>query len=84
VPCPFRLLARRRVGSGGSRCGVLFFPRVLVEFVGFVGGAYHPSRRARIIKVGLNTLSQYMELLVWEPQLAGEAGRRLTLGRPTP
>src|SRR5438128_7710959 len=35
VPCPRALLARRRGGSVGSRCGSLFFPRVLVQLVRF-------------------------------------------------
>src|SRR6059036_881891 len=33
VPCPLRLLARRRGGSAGSACGMPFFPRVLVHLV---------------------------------------------------
>src|SRR5439155_17550511 len=34
VPWPRFLLARRRGGSGGSRCRTPFFPRVLVQLVG--------------------------------------------------
>src|SRR5947209_6587736 len=33
VPWPRRLLARRRGGSAGSRCGTPFFPRILVCLV---------------------------------------------------
>jgi hypothetical protein len=39
-----------------------FFPRVLVQLVGFEGGAYHHSRRCRLIDVGLNTLPEGMKL----------------------
>ena len=35
VPCPRRLLARRRGGSSGSACLRPFFPRVLEHLVGF-------------------------------------------------
>src|SRR5260370_2258174 len=35
VPCPRALLARRRGGSAGSRCGSLFFPRILVQLIRF-------------------------------------------------
>src|SRR3954454_3140669 len=34
VPWPRTLLARRRGGSSGSGCGMPFFPRILVGFVG--------------------------------------------------
>src|SRR5712691_45234 len=35
VPCPRAVLARRRGGSAGSRCGSLFSPRVLVQLIRF-------------------------------------------------
>src|SRR5258708_20534616 len=35
VPCPRCLLARRRGGSAGSRWGSLFFPGILIQFIGF-------------------------------------------------
>ena len=63
VPCPLCLLARRRGGSVGSRYGVLFFPRVLVEFVGLKGRPTHPLRRGGLVQVALNPLPQGVELL---------------------
>ena len=54
VPGPFRVLARRRGGSGGSGGGVLVCPRVLGQRVGFDGGADHDRRRCRLVAVGLN------------------------------
>src|SRR5260221_5689718 len=35
VPCPRCLLARRRGGSAGSRCGSPFFPRILIHLIRF-------------------------------------------------
>src|SRR5712692_403235 len=35
VPWPWALLARRRGGSAGSRCGSLFSPRVLIQLIRF-------------------------------------------------
>src|SRR5258708_26053626 len=35
VPCPRCLLARRRGGSAGSRCGSPFFPRILIQLICF-------------------------------------------------
>jgi hypothetical protein len=62
VPCPLRLLARRRGGSVGSGCGVLFFPGVVVQLVGFEGCPLHHLDRGGLVEVTLNTLPQGMEL----------------------
>jgi hypothetical protein len=56
VPCPFRLLARRRGGSSGSGWGVLFSPRVLVQLGGLKGRAGHHARRRSGVQVGLDAL----------------------------
>ena len=58
---------------------MLFFPRVLVQFVGLKGRARHNLSRGGRVEVGLDALPQGMELLARQLQLAGEAGCRLTL-----
>ena len=63
VPCPFRLLARRRGGSAGSGWGVLCFPRVLVQFVRLKGGAGHQVGGRGRVQMGLETLPQGMQRL---------------------
>lgn len=63
VPCPFRVLARRRGRSVGARCGVLLFPRVVVPLISFKGGPHHHSCRGRLIEVGLHPPPEGMELL---------------------
>jgi hypothetical protein len=78
---PF-LLARRRGGSAGSRWGVLFFPRVLVQLVGLKSGAGHDIGRRGLIEVGLEALPQGMELLARQAQFAREARRGFALGHP--
>jgi hypothetical protein len=61
---------------------VLGFPRVLIPLVSLKGGAgHHPGRRG-LVQVGLNPPPSRMELFARDPQLAREAGRRLTLGNP--
>jgi hypothetical protein len=62
VPCPFRLLARRRGGSSGSGWGVLVFPRVLVPCVGLKGRAGHDASRRGGVQVGWDALPQGMPL----------------------
>jgi hypothetical protein len=63
VPCPVRVLARRRGGAVGSRGGGLFCPRVLVARIRRKGGAGHdPGRRGRV-QVGLQALSERVALL---------------------
>lgn len=63
VPCPFRLLARRRGGSAGSGWGVLLFPRILVPFVRLKGRAGHQVGWRGRMQMGLETLPQGMQLL---------------------
>jgi hypothetical protein len=63
VPCPFRLLARRRGGSAGAGWGGLFFPRVLGQFVRLKGGAGHYVGWRDGVQRGLDTLPQGMQLL---------------------
>jgi hypothetical protein len=73
VPCPVRLFARRRGGSAGSRCGVLFFPGVLVQFVGFKRRAGHHIGWCGVVQVRLHPLAQRVQLLAGHAQLAGQA-----------
>jgi hypothetical protein len=63
---------------------VLFSPRVVVQLVGFEGGAYHHSRRCRLLAVGLHPLPEGLELCACETPRAGEASRRRALRHPTP
>jgi hypothetical protein len=58
VPCPFRLLARRRGGSSGSGGGVRVFPRGLVPFGGLKGRAGHDASRRGGVQVGWDALPQ--------------------------
>jgi hypothetical protein len=62
---------------------VLFFRRVLVQFVCVNGGARHDISRRGSVQLGLDALPQGMELLAWQPQLACQAGRRLALSNAT-
>src|SRR5262245_6144428 len=62
VQSPFRLFARRRGGSVGSRWGVLFFPRVPIQFIGLKGGTGHHTGGRRRVQVGLDALSEGMQL----------------------
>jgi hypothetical protein len=84
VPCPWRVWARRRGGSVGSRWGVLLFPRVLVERIRLTGGAGHDRGRRGRVPMGLEALPQGVELCARHPQLARQARRRLALGHTTP
>jgi hypothetical protein len=62
VPCPVRLLARRRGGSVGSGCGVRFFPRVLVQLIGLEGRPPPHLGRGGLMPVALKTLPEGLEL----------------------
>jgi hypothetical protein len=84
VPCPLRVLARRRGGSAGSRCGVLFFPRVLIPFIRLEDRASYRLRRRRVVQVGVEVPPQRMELLARQAQLARQAGCRLACGHTAP
>src|SRR6185369_6792619 len=77
VPCPRRLLARRRGGSPGSRCGSPFFPRILVHLVrldlrvgqgGLAAGGPLGQR--------LHPVTQAQPLTAVPPELAGQLGSR--------
>lgn len=57
VPCPLRLLARRRGGSAGSGCGVLLFPGVLVPCVGLTRRASHHIGWGGLVQVRLHALA---------------------------
>jgi hypothetical protein len=48
--------------SVGSGCGVLFFPRVLVQLFGLEGRATHHIGRGSLVQVALNTLPQGIDL----------------------
>ena len=56
VPRPGALVARRRGGSATSRWGVLFFPRVLIEGVGFNDRARHQIAWRGVVQLGLDPL----------------------------
>src|SRR5262249_30617502 len=80
VPCPRRLLARRRGGSAGSACRRPFFPRVLEHLVGLgraVGQA--AARQARPGPV-LQPVAQVEQVPAATAQLAGQLGRGGALG----
>ena len=81
VPWPLRLLARRRGGSLRSRWGVLFFPRVLVQFVGLKRRAGHHINWCGVVQVRLHALAQCVQLLPGHPQLAGEARGGFAFGK---
>jgi hypothetical protein len=51
---------------------VLFFPRVLVEFIRLKGGATHHVGGRRRIQVRLDAVSQCMQLLTQHPQFTGK------------
>jgi hypothetical protein len=68
----------------GSRGGVRFCPRVVVQCVGFEGGAPQHRCRGRRVEVGLKPLPEWMQLLTGAPPRAGEASCRLALRHPTP
>jgi hypothetical protein len=65
------LFARRRGGSCGSRWGVLFFPRVLVEFVGLKRGAGHQLGWRRMMQMRVHPLPEGLQLHARQAQLAG-------------
>jgi hypothetical protein len=45
---------------------VLFFPGVLVQFIGLEGGTSQHLCGSRRIQIGLDALPQRMELFPWE------------------
>src|SRR3954447_15698984 len=75
VPCPLRLLARRRGGSSGSSCGIPFFPRVLVHLVGL----HHVIIQRVAVQVDpgvlLEPVPQGQQFLPIAAQLAGHLRR---------
>src|SRR6266508_2727245 len=80
VTWPRRLLARRRGGSSGARCGRPFFPRVLEHLVGLgfgIGqrppGQPHPG-------FVLEAVPQLQQVLAAAAQFPGQAGGRRALG----
>src|ERR1700733_3233071 len=80
VPCPGRLLARRRGGSSGSRCATPFFPRILV---GLVGLQHRVIQRHDVTVAGgeiLEPVPQVQQLRAVASQLAGQLGGRDALG----
>ena len=81
VPGPFRVLARRRGGSGGSGGGVLVRPRASGQRVGFDGGADHDRRRCRLVAVGLNPAAGGEGAVEVGPPTRGRGGPS---ARPSP
>jgi hypothetical protein len=73
VPCPRRLLARRRGGSFGSGCGTPFFPGVLVHLVGLGGRV---GQRQLLLGglpgQGLEAVPEFEQVLAVAAQLAGQ------------
>jgi hypothetical protein len=80
VPRPRRLFARRRGGSFGSGWAVLFFPGVLIEFVGFKGRALHQIAWRALVQIGLDPLTQRMHLFAGQLEFAGQARSRFAFG----
>jgi hypothetical protein len=62
---------------------VLFFPRVLIEFVGLKGGATHHVGRRRRVQVRLHAMPECMQLLARHSQFTGETRGRFTFGHAT-
>jgi hypothetical protein len=83
VPWPLRLLARRRGGSSGSSCGIPFFPRVLVHFVGL--DHVIVQRVAVEVESGalLEPVPQGQQFLAIAAQLARHLRRGGALSDPT-
>ena len=63
--------------------GRAFFPRVLIPLVRLKGGAHHHIGGCTGVQPGLDALPEGMELFARQPQLARQAGHRLSLGNPT-
>jgi hypothetical protein len=80
VPWPRRRLARRRGGSAGSRCGIPFFPRVLVHLVRLGHGVIQRVAVEAEPRVLLEAVPQLQEVLAVAAQLARHPGRRLARG----
>jgi hypothetical protein len=80
VPWPRRRLARRRGGSAGSRCGIPFFPRVLVHLVGLGHGVVQRVAVQPQPRVLLEAVPQLQQVLAVAAQLAGHPGRGLARG----
>src|SRR5262245_22620588 len=83
VPCPGRLFARRRGGSSGSRCGVLFFSGVLVEFIHLKRLSIHRIGWRVVVQIGLDPLPQGMNGLTRQMQFPRQSCRRFTLADTT-
>ena len=64
----------------GSRWGVLFFPRVLIQLIRLKGRTGHHLGGSRVVQIGLDALPQGMELFPRQAQLAREARRGLAFG----
>jgi hypothetical protein len=75
---PMRL-ALFRASAGrviGARCGVLFSPRVLVEFVRLKRGSGHQLDWRRVVQVRLPPVPERLQLHARHGQFAGQARRR--------
>src|SRR6266508_1076267 len=83
VPCPLCLFARRRGGSFTSRCGVLFFPSVLVELIHLERLAIHRIGWRVVVHIGLDPLPQRMDGLARELEFTRQSRCRFALGDTT-
>ena len=80
---PLALIDASAEGIGRSAMGRAFFPRVLIQFIGLKGRAAHHVGRCAVVDMGVDAVSQGVELFARQPQCAREASGRLALGTPT-
>jgi hypothetical protein len=64
------------------RCGVLFFPSVLIQLIGFERGSAHQFARQGIVEIGLDLLTQFAETFAIKVEFAREPGGTFAFGNP--